>query len=220
VRWEIIGGDAVPAEAGRLHQEARAAGGQGDYDRALELLDRAHALAPGWPYPVYDAAFTHLLQGDTAKAEERYAEVDRLAPRGFFTCKTSLDGLRRERRGEVPDGFCRTFAMLEWVDDPAKKTAVLQGIVTRYPGFAPAWKQLAQLLDDPGARLDAIARGLEGRPDGETRGMLLINKALVHGQRGDRETAVAILGELALDPASTLGTETLAKAALAHLIGQ
>jgi hypothetical protein len=49
---------------------------------------------------VYDAAFTYLLQGDAVRAEQYYAHVDRLAPRGFFTCKTSLDGLRRELAGE------------------------------------------------------------------------------------------------------------------------
>src|SRR4051812_25108552 len=63
--WEVVGGDAIPPEASRLHQEARAAGGRGEYARALELLDRAHSLAPAWPYPVYDAAFTYLLQGDS-----------------------------------------------------------------------------------------------------------------------------------------------------------
>jgi hypothetical protein len=58
VRWEIIGGDAVPPEAARLHARARDAGANGDYFRALDLLDEAQALAPAWPYPVYDAAYT------------------------------------------------------------------------------------------------------------------------------------------------------------------
>jgi Flp pilus assembly protein TadD len=93
---QVVGGEPVPSEAKRLHEEARLAGGRGDYDRALELLNRAQQLAPTWPYPLYDAAFTHLLQGDSVKAEALYAEVDRMAPRGFFTCKTSLDCLRRE----------------------------------------------------------------------------------------------------------------------------
>jgi hypothetical protein len=66
-------------------------------------------------------------------------------------------------------------------------------------------------------RLEAITKGLEGDPDPETKGSLLINKALM--LRGvDPDTALGILGELALDPSSTLGTESFAKAALAGVI--
>ncbi len=218
VDWEIKCGHTVPTGAVRLHEEARAAGARGEYQRALVLLDAAHALAPGWPYPVYDAAFTYLIQGDTDTAERCYTQVDRLAPRGFFTCKTTLDALRRERAGELPEGFCKAFAALESLDDLPRKKAVLDGIVDRFPGFAPAWKELAALLDGPADRLRAIERGLGARPDAETRGMLLLNKALVLHQRGERDAAIAILGDLALDPASTLATETLAKATLAQIV--
>lgn len=218
VDWQINGGHTVPADAVRRHEEARAAGARGEYDRALVLLDAAHALAPGWPYPVYDAAFTYLLQGDTDTAERCYAQVDRLAPRGFFTCKTTLDCLRRERAGELPAGFCRAFTTLESLGELPRKKAVLESLVARFPGFAPAWKELAALLDDPDDRLRAIERGLAAGPDPETRGMLLLNKSLVANQLGDRAAAIAILGDLALDPASTLATETLAKATLAQVI--
>jgi tetratricopeptide (TPR) repeat protein len=218
VDWQIKGGHTVPADAVRLHEDARAAGARGEYDRALALLDAAHARAPGWPYPVYDAAFTYLLQGDTDTAERCYAHVDRLAPRGFFTCKTTLDCLRRERAGEFPAGFCKAFTALELLGDLPRKKAILDGIVARFPGFAPAWKELAALLDDPGDRLHAIESGLGAWPDPETRGMLLMNKALVLNQRGERSAAIEILGDLALDPASTLATETLAKATLARVI--
>lgn len=92
VRWEVIGADAVPPEAAHLHRQARQAGEIGDYDRALRLLEQAHRLAPDWPYPLYDTAFTHLLGDDAVQAERYYAWVDRLAPRGFFTA-----GFRRSR---------------------------------------------------------------------------------------------------------------------------
>lgn len=216
VRWEIVGGGAVPAEARLLHQQGRAAGGRGAYQSALQLLGQAQALAPQWPHPLYDAAFTVLLQGDTARAEELYAQVDRLAPRGFFTCKTTLDMLRRERRGELFDGFGQAFMQLEWMGDPDRKRGLLQGIVARYPGFPPAWKELASLLTDPAERMAALEQGLAGDPDPETLGMLLINKALLL-RDGDRAAAVTLLGSLALDPDSTLATEALAKHALAHL---
>lgn len=215
---EIAGAWTVPDEAVRWHQEARLAGARGDYRRALTFLDHARALAPDWPYPIYDAAFTYLLQGDTEVAEELYAEVDQMAPRGFFTCKTTLDCLRQEHAGTLPVGFSRTFTSLEWLDDAAQKKAVLETMVEAYPAFGPAWKELSVLLDDPGERLRAITRGLEADPDPETRGILLINRALILDQRGERAGAITILGELALDPASTLATETLAKATLARFL--
>jgi len=218
VRWELIGAEAIPAEALRLHSEARTAGRRGDYGRALMLLDEAHGLAPNWPYPVYDKAFTYLLQGDSIRAEEHYAEVDRMAPRGFFTAKTSLDCLRRERAGVVPPGFCQAFVTLEWMDDKVKKRAILEGIVEKFPAFPAAWKELSSLLDDDVARLRAIMRGLEHDPDRETKGMLLINRAMLLHRRGDVDGAIAILGELALDPQSTLGVETMAKAMLARIV--
>jgi len=218
VRWEVIGAGAIPAEASRLHSEGREAGGRGDYAHALKLLEQAHRLAPDWPYPVYDTAFTYLLQGDSAKAEETYAEVDRMAPRGFFTAKTSLDCLRRERAGVLFPGFCKAFATLEWMDDKAEKKALLEGIVEKFPAYPPAWKELSNLREDEDARLQAITRGLENDPDPETKGMLLINRASVLHRRGDRDGAIKILGELSLDPESTLGTEMLAKAMLAQVV--
>lgn len=218
VRWEVVGAEAIPPEAARLHQQARQAGENGDYDRAVRLLDQAHRLAPNWPYPVYDAAFTYLLQGDAVRAEQYYAQVDRLAPRGFFTCKTSLDGLRRELAGELPPGFCKAYVTLEWVRDPAEKRAILEGIVARFPAFAPAWKELSNLLEDPEACLEAVIRGLAAAPDEDTRGMLLIKRAVTLHARGQSAEAVRILGELALDPAATLATESLAKYALAQMV--
>ncbi len=77
VEWATVGSESVPTETVHLHQKARIAGTRGDHHRALELLDRARAIAPGWPYPVYDAAHTNLLQGDAIAAEELYAEARR-----------------------------------------------------------------------------------------------------------------------------------------------
>jgi tetratricopeptide (TPR) repeat protein len=218
VRWEVIGADGVPPQATRLHQEARQAGGRGDYAAALDLLDQARDLAPKWPYPVYDAAFTYLLLGEPGMAEELYARVDQMAPRGFFTCKTSLDILRRERAGQLFPGFARAYATTERMD-PRRKKALLAGITEKFPAFAPAWKDLSMLLDGE-AGLHAIEQGLHDHPDLETLGILLINKAAILARHGNRGTAVAILGELALSPGSTLGTEHLARVALAQLMAQ
>lgn len=211
---EITENWSVSEAAKQLHEQGRMAGQNGDYARAIELLEGAHAEAPDWPYPVYDAAFTHLLKGDIVQAEKLYAQVDQMAPRGFFTCKTTLDVLRRELSGELPEGFAHSFVMLEFMADQDDKLAILEGIVERFPGLAPAWKQLAMMLRDPDARLDALNRGLEGNPDHETRGQLLINKAFLLRARGERDEATRIMNELALDPDSTATTLAFAKAAL------
>ena len=95
----------IPPEAHRLHAEGRSAGSRGDYDQALTLLGRAAALAPDWPYPPYDAAFTYLMRGDTRAAQNLYERVANLSPSGFFTCRTTLDMLRREHAGQLSAGI-------------------------------------------------------------------------------------------------------------------
>src|SRR4030095_7700715 len=119
-----------------------------------------------------------------------YAEVDRMAPRGFLTAKTSLDCLRRERAGVLFPGFCNAFASLEWMDDKAEKRALLEGIVEKFPAFPPAWKELSKLLEDEDARLRAITRGLENHPDPETKGMLLLSRASLLQRRGESDGAI------------------------------
>jgi len=217
-KWEVVGPETVPAKAEGLHSQGRKAGTAGDHDKALALFDQAHKEAPDWPYPLYDAAYTYLLKGDAEKAEEYYAAVDKMAPRGFFTAKTALDCLRREKAGDLKPGSYKLFLMLEWEKDSAKKKAVLEQMVKQSPKFPVAWKELALLQADDDAKLKAIETGLSHAPDGETMGILLINKALTLNQKGKREEATRILGELALDPQSTLGTEHLAKVALASFL--
>lgn len=204
---------SIPDEANALHQEGREAGSAGDPVRALELFARAHQLAPQWAYPPYDMAFTYLLQGDLEQAETWYARVDELEPRGFFTAKTSLDLVRRERRGELPGGFVKAFTVLEWLPEDQQRAA-LQHIVTRLPGVAPAWKQLAALTADDRAKLEMLDRGLAANPDDETYGVLVWNKALVLRQRGQHEAARRLLEDLLADRRCTQGVEAMARASL------
>jgi tetratricopeptide (TPR) repeat protein len=220
VRYEIIGKGAVPAAAESLHQQAREAGGRGDYKKAIALLERASELAPEWPYPVYDRAYTHLLMNDFDVARTYYRRTLELSPRGFFTAITALDTLTREQNGELPVGTYLAYVSLEWMDDAAKKDDAVREMVKMIPQFAPAWKVFALLCDDDGERLTAIENGLAAQPDAETKGMLEINKALVLNLKGDHAAAVRLLGELALDPKSTFGTEHSAKAALSVLVSQ
>jgi len=206
----------VSTEANALHQQGREAGSAGDPVRALELLMRAHELEPEWPYPPYDMAFTYLLNDYLDEAEKWYAVVDRLAPRGFFTAKTSLDIIRREQRGELFGGFAKAYAMLEWETADTRGT-MLRQIVERYPSFAPAWKELASLTEDDRDKLAALDRGLAGTPDDETYGMLVLNKALVLGRLGRRPDGVNLLEALLADQRCTQAVEAMAKLTLPGL---
>ena len=68
IDWEIRSDKAVPAEAMKLHEMGRIAGQKGESESALSYFQKASELAPDWPYPTYDAAFTYLLLNNFEKA--------------------------------------------------------------------------------------------------------------------------------------------------------
>jgi tetratricopeptide (TPR) repeat protein len=162
-------------------------------------------------------AFTYLLMKDTENARKHYRKTVELAPRGFFTAITALDALVREEKGDLPAGTYMAYVSLEWIDEPEKKSEMVRQLVKRVPAFAPGWKELAVLSDDDAEKLKAIEKGLAANADAETKGILQINKALILDRKGDHDSAVRLLGELALDPASTYATEHLAKVTLANV---
>jgi tetratricopeptide (TPR) repeat protein len=216
-QYEILDESNVPAVAESLHKQARQAGGAGDYEKAIALLEQASSLAPAWPYPVYDLAFTYLLMKDAENALMSYRKTVELAPRGFFTAITALDALEREAKGDLPTGTYLAYLSLEWIDDAVEKADAVRQLIKWVPDFAPAWKEQAMQADTDTEKLAAIEKGLAANPDGETKGILLINKALIVERSGDHEGAVRLLGELALNPASTYATERLAKVTLANI---
>jgi tetratricopeptide (TPR) repeat protein len=218
VNWSIIGNHNVSQKAIELHNQARRVGSSGDYEKALELLAQASKEAPEWPYPLYDAAFTYLLMGKPDEALENYEAVNKMAPRGFFTVQTAVHSLRQEKAGELRSGTYEQYVTLEGLSDPLEKRALLEEILKESPTFAPAWKELSRLLDDDIAKLQAIEEGLSHSPDDETRGILLVNKALALNRQGKHEAALGILGDLALDQTVPLDIEQIAKATLANVI--
>jgi hypothetical protein len=125
--------------------------------------------------------------------------------------------LDKEAKGNLPAGTYLAYLSLEWMDDPAKKADAVRELVKRVPDFAPVWKEQATQASTDVETLAAIEKGLAANPDGETMGILLINKALIMDRSGDHEGAVQLLGELALNPASTYATEHLAKVTLANI---
>jgi tetratricopeptide (TPR) repeat protein len=220
VNWEISSTGSVPAEARKLHEAGRVAGQRGDSSAALANFERAALLAPHWPYPVYDAAFTFLLQRQYVKAHEYYRRVDQMAPRGFFTAKTAVHTLQRERAGTFPEGTYLQFLSIEWLENDAERMKAARAITEKVPTFAPGWKARSSLEPDARTRLAYVEKGLALEPDAETRGFLLMNKAILLHESGRKAEAIAILGTLALDPASPIDVEVLAKKTLATMISR
>jgi tetratricopeptide (TPR) repeat protein len=214
VRWEIQEVGQVNPEAKRLHVEGRAAGQRGEIDAAIALFTQAAVLDPAWPYPIYDRAFSHLLKKDAAAALADYRKTLELAPTGFFVAATAADLLTREAAGEFPSGLYATFAMLEHMSREERGSIAAQ-LVQQFPTHAPAWQLHAQSIKDPAARLEAIERGLAARPDPETRGSLLVMKALVLNGMGERERAMEILEPMATSIDQPLGVQPQALVALA-----
>jgi tetratricopeptide (TPR) repeat protein len=214
LHWEFHDVSNVPTEAVALHQQGREAGARGDYDQAIALFTKAAELASDWPYPVYDRAYTRLLMEDFDSALADYRKTSEMAPRGFFTTLTAVHTLNREQKGDLPRGLYLSYLMLEPIHDAKERRFLLQQFLDKCPGYAPAWQKLANLAEGDGERLRAIERGLAADPDPETKGMLLLNKALTLFGSGDGEGGVELLRTLVMDQESTLATEALAKAML------
>lgn len=216
VPYEVQVDNDVPTEADALHQEGRAQGAAGRYTEALLTFTRASALAPYWPYPLYDRAFTHLLMENWDAALADYLHTVALAPRGFFMALTAADTLQREAAGEFPRGLFLDYARLELITDAGDRRRIVEPWVTRDPGFAPGWLEWGKLFKDSQERLDAFDRGLSAYPDPETKGMLQLNKVFALLMT-DREAATTLLRTLIDDPSSTTATEALARHSLTRL---
>lgn len=215
--WEILSENAVSSKAAQLHNKGRELGQKGDYKNSIQQLGLAAKEDPKWAYPVYDLAYTYMLMNDFEKAHEYYQKVDQMSPRGFFTVKTALYTLNGEKSGKFPKGLYMAYLSTEWLDGP-KKIESLQNISTKVPDYAPVWKDLINFAASDEVALRFIENGLKANPDAETYGILLINKALILHRNNKQKDAISILGALALDPASSLGTEKLAKQTLAQLV--
>lgn len=216
--WEIQTTSPVPEEAVRLHELGRLAGQRGANEEAIDYFDQAARIAPEWPYPPYDAAFTYLLAAQFDQAYAFYKQVDALAPRGFFTAKTAVHSLEREMRDEFPKGTYLYFLSIEWADDARQRLQVVDDLALKVPTFAPVWKEKAALEDNEERAMQFLESGLALNPDAETKGFLLINKAFLLHRQGQTAQATDILGTLALDPDSPLDIEAVAKQSLAMIL--
>jgi tetratricopeptide (TPR) repeat protein len=220
VNYEIMGNQTIDPTATKLHQEARELGQSGKYDLSISKLEEDIKIQPTWAYPIYDLAYTYLLKGDFDNALKYYKKTDELEPKGFFTAKTALYTLIGEKLGKFPKGLYKAYLQIEWADDVNKKLEIAKNITLKVPDFAPAWKELANLLNDNTERLKAIEQGLSKSPDAETKGILLINKAAILNENGKVDEAKQLLGNLIFSSDVTTGNIELAKFTLKSITGK
>lgn len=211
VNYEIKADQYVNSKARSLHDEARSFGQSGKYDLAINRLEQAMQIQPNWAYPIYDLAFTYLLKGDYRNALKYYIQTDSVEPKGFFTAKTAIYALEGEKAGKFPKGMYLSYLQIEWADDTNKKLEIAKAITEKFPGFAPAWKEIAILTDDRQEKHTAIEHGLSLKADSETKGILLINRALALNENGKKEQAIQVLGSYIFSPDATTGNTELAK---------
>ncbi len=214
-RWD----QNIAPEAMSSYQAGQLAGRERRFDDAITHFLDASLAAPGWPKPIYGAAWTYLFQGDVEKSLEAYEAVDKIAPRGYIATKAAIDTLKREQDAKLPPASYLRFELQLAKRDKDGRIVFIKEILAESPNFPVAWKELSTLLDDPDESLAAIEKGLTFQPDDDTRGHLLVNKA-IHLMRLDRrDEAIEILGKLALDRKSTNATEFMAKVTLMRLHG-
>jgi tetratricopeptide (TPR) repeat protein len=215
--YAVYGIGEVSELAKSLHNQARVLGQKGEYQNAIQKLEQANKEAPNWAYPLYDLAYTYLLQDDYENALKYYQLTDKIAPNGFYASKTALHTLEREKTGDFKKGLYKSYLSLEWIDNEVEKKEMIKLLVDNFPSFAPAWKDYSGFLENE-ERLIAIEKGLEQNPDIQTKGSLLINKALVISENGELQNASKILTQVIFDSNSTFGNVEMAKFMLNNIL--
>lgn len=215
--WEIVSEKTVSRVAMEYHQKGRQLGQEGEYEKSIEFLTKASKVDSRWAYPLYDMAYTYMLMNDFDKALEFYQKVNVMEPRGFFTTKTAVYTLIGEKEGRFPKGLYMAYLSLELMEPEVKAESVMH-LTINIPSYAPAWKEAIFFSDNDEEILTIIKNGLNAAPDKETYGILMINKALILHRKTKELEALDILGQLALDQRSSLGTEKMAKQTLFHLL--
>lgn len=216
--YNLLGIATVSEKAKLLHGQARYYGENGAYEKAIEALQEAHKEATHWPFPLYDLAYTYLLLDDYENALKYYRLTDAIAPRGFYTSKTAIHTLEKELTGEFQKGLYKAYISMEWIENVQEKKEMAVSLIENIPSFAPAWKEYSNFLNGR-KRIEAIEQGLAVDLDIETKGNLLINKALALHEEGEVNNATKILTAVIFDSDTTLGNLELAKFALNHISG-
>ena len=218
VNYDQLGKKEMSEDALKYHTRGRKLSKLGAYGDARKLLKKAAALADSSPYPFYDLAMVYVMRGDSIQALTLFKRCDELAPKGFFETKTALAALNMEQSGSIPEGTFRLYLQIEETQDRKKKVELARQLTERYPHFAPGWRAMANLLQDPVQRKEVIEEGLNANPDIDTYANLKINEALILDMDGKKSDAIRILGQLIFDEKNTLGSIGIAKFVMSSIL--
>jgi Flp pilus assembly protein TadD len=171
-----------------LRESARRAAEAGNIESARVELERALELDPRSPSTHSDLGNVHLLLGEDAEAERRYAAALALAPShapalanlGLLRARqgnraAALDCFRRAVRAE-PWAVQAIRSLADWAPDgavPHEDIALMREITARFPDHAAAFASLGRLLlrgaFDAAPALAAIERAIAlGHEDADT----------------------------------------------------
>ena len=109
--------------------------------------------------------------------------------------------------------------MLEHMS-PEQQQSIAGQLVQKFPSHAPAWALHAGFLEDASERLAALERGLAARPDPDTRGSLLVHRALALHRLGETQRALTILEPLTTSGGNSISTQAKAYHAAAVIRSQ
>lgn len=203
----------VPEQAVALYKESANLGPE----EAFEKLKQAHEIAPDWAHPILMLAVHHLFQGDFHDALKYFELTIQVQPRGCSECQIAIWSLKREMEGVFPQGLYVAYKHIWRRETKEEKIQMAKSIVDRFPGYAPAWGVLAENQPTSYERMLAIEKGLSADPDPQTKGSLIINKALVLKKQGKTEQAMEILRTLLFDVETTSDNFMEAEIELSYL---
>ncbi len=210
----------VALEARELYKQAQAAGNSRKYDKALKLFIDSSLAARHWPAPVYGAGWSYIMQGDLEKAIDAYKQADRLAPRGYKNTKLAIDTLQREIDGKLPPATYMRFELLMANTPPDKRREKLDKMLKEAPEFPGGWRVLSTMQDNDEEAMKLIELAMSYKPDPETMGHLMVNKAILLDRVGQKKEAMDILGALATNPELPFTSEYMAKLTMLRFVAE
>jgi tetratricopeptide (TPR) repeat protein len=158
-------------------------------DDAIPTFDRAVALRPAWPFPLYQRAWARFLQGDSGGALDDFRAAAAIA-RVFFTVQREIRCLEDVAAGHLPIDAYRAFCARrgQLASDPGSVEGAMGEIVEHFPGFAAGHllRGEARLrMGDVDGAIACIQSALVHDPDEDTASNALFLQWSIARQRKD-----------------------------------